>query len=145
MPTDGSAAVRGGASGGVREFALSFDPTIKTLLAPALAGPRRCRVVVRPEQLAVQMGLGGWAFSARVARSSIVEVEPVDRRVAAWGAHGWRGRWLVNGSGRGLVQLRIDPVGRARCVGVPVVLRQLTLSLEDPEGFVAVLRGDDRG
>ncbi len=59
--------------------------------------------------------------------------------VWAWGAHGWRGRWLVNGSARGLVRLTIQPAGGGRCLMFPIALRQLTLSLEEPEQFIAAL------
>jgi len=59
--------------------------------------------------------------------------------VWAWGAHGWRGRWLVNGSANGLVQVTIDPPQHGRCLVFAIRVRQLTLSLDDPDGFVAVL------
>ncbi len=56
-----------------------------------------------------------------------------------WGVHGWRGRWLVNGSSHGIVVLGIDPPARARTLGLPVRLRELAVSLEDPVGFAAAL------
>lgn len=56
-----------------------------------------------------------------------------------WGAHGWRGRWLVNGSSKGIVVLEIDPVARGRVLGFPVRVRDLALSLEDPEGLCEAL------
>jgi len=122
-----------------RVFSLSFNRLMRVLMTPMLAGPRRCRVTIRSAQLEVTMGAGGWSFAAGVPRTSIAGVARVSGPVWSWGAHGWRGRWLINGSGRGLVRLTIHPTGRGRCLGVPVKLRELTLSLDDPDGFAAVL------
>lgn len=82
----------------------------------------------------VRMGL---AFRASLALGTVVEVAPYDGRVWGWGVHGWRGRWLVNGSSHGLVTLTLEPSVPARVLGIPVCLRQLIVSLEDPEGFLA--------
>lgn len=81
----------------------------------------------------------GWAFHAVVPRSSIIAARPDRRRVVSRGAHGWSGRWLVNGAGTGLVAITIEPAGRARVLGVPVSLRELVVSADDPEGLVAAL------
>ena len=85
------------------------------------------------------MGMGAWAFSGRVPRSSIIGAVRVSGPVLGWGAHGWRGRWLINGSSRGLVRVSIEPAGRGRCLFVPVKLRELTLSLEQPDEFLAAI------
>jgi hypothetical protein len=112
---------------------------MRLLMTPLLAGPHRCKVVLTGNRLKVKMGWGGWAFSASVPRSSVIAAVPVSGPVLGWGAHGWRGRWLINGSGRGLVRVTIDPAGRGRCLVVPVRLRQLTLSLEQPDEFIAAV------
>ena len=122
-----------------RRFELSFSPFMRGAMTPMFAGPRRCRVVVTSDRLSVVMGSGGWAFWGTVPRSSITQVERVTGPVWAWGAHGWRGRWLVNGSSRGLVRITIRPAGRGRCLAFPIALRQLTLSLDEPDQFIAVL------
>jgi hypothetical protein len=62
------------------------------------------------------------------------------------GVHGRRGRWLVNGSAEGLAELTIDPPVRISpsidtLYGLgPSRVRQLTLSLDDPDGFVAAVK-----
>ena len=56
------------------------------------------------------------------------------------GVHGWAGRWLVNGSGKGLVSLELKPEQRARVLGVPVRLRELIVSVEDPAALIRSLR-----
>jgi hypothetical protein len=121
------------------ELELSFSRPMRVLMTAILAGPRQCRVSLESDRLRVTMGPGGWAFAANMPRSSIVGVERRSGRVWAWGAHGWRGRWLVNGSSRGLVRITIDPAARARCLLFPIKLRELTLSLEDPDALLAAL------
>ena len=108
-------------------------------MTPMMAGPRRCRAVVNSDHLLVTMGAGGWAFSADVPRSSITTVTRVTGPFYGWGAHGWRGKWLINGSARGLVRISIRPPARARCLFVPVKLKQLTISLDSPDELVAAL------
>ena len=55
--------------------------------------------------------------------------------MTGWGAHGWRGEWLVNGSSSGIVRIELEPPGRAKVCGVPVELRVLRVSVEDPAGL----------
>jgi hypothetical protein len=45
----------------------------------------------------------------------------------------------VNGSSHGILVLAIDPPERARVLGVPVRVRELAISLDDPVGFAAAL------
>jgi hypothetical protein len=122
-----------------RQFPLSFNRLMRVLMTPMLAGRRYCHVTVSADHFDVRMGVGGWAFAAKIPRTAIVESAEVSGPVWGWGAHGWRGRWLVNGSSRGLVSLRVDPRARGRCLGVPVRVRELTVSLDDPALFLATL------
>ncbi len=82
----------------------------------------------------------GWGFTAHIPRRSITgaRLGPDVAGITA-GAHGWRGRWLVNGSRQGIVRLHVDPPVRAWTLAIPVRLRELAVSLEDPEGFLAAL------
>jgi len=81
----------------------------------------------------------GWAFRATVPRSSVQSVAPDHDRVWGWGAHGWNGRWLVNGSSSRIVRVELRPEGRARVAGFPVSLRELRVSVDDPTGLEAAL------
>lgn len=81
----------------------------------------------------------GWAFRARIPHERIVGVTDAGRPFIGWGVHGWRGRWLVNGSMRDLLAVEIDPPVRARVCFVPVRLRTLYLSLADPASFRAAI------
>jgi len=51
------------------------------------------------------------------------------------------GRWLVNGSGSDIVAMDLNPIGRGYVMGFPVKLRQLLVSVEDPEGLIRALAG----
>ncbi len=118
-------------------YSMSYSRIMQLLLVPMLLGRRHSRVEVDADSVAVHMG---WGFSARIARASIATVAADHGIVYGWGVHGWRGQWLVNGSSKGLVRLDLDPVGRARVLGVPVRLRVLRVSLDDPDGFIAAVR-----
>jgi hypothetical protein len=120
----------------VQEFAIRYDRWCKWLLVICGTGPRWSRATVDRDRVVVRMS---YAFSAALDRSVIRSVRPWSGRVWGWGVHGWRGRWLVNGSSHGIVVLAIDPPARARVVGVPVRVRELAISFEDPVGFAAAL------
>lgn len=93
-------------------------------------------VVVDDDTVVVHYGA---MFKATIPRSTITAAEPWSGRVGGWGAHGWRGRWLVNGSSKGIVRLTIEPMQQASCIGIRVKLRELRVSLDDPTGFLAAL------
>jgi len=93
-------------------------------------------VEVGDGRLRVRMG---WAFRADVPLESVRDPRLDDRRVWAWGAHGWAGRWLVNGSSSGIVCMDLEPPDFAKLGPVLVTLRELRVSVEDPRGLVAAL------
>jgi hypothetical protein len=117
-------------------FAFRYG-AFRLLLSALGMGPRYSRIELDADALRVRMG---WAFAATVPRQHITGAESRSGPVGGIGVHGLRGRWLVNGAASGLVTLTIEPPVRAR-VGVSVALAQLTLSLEDPEGFLAAVGG----
>ena len=81
----------------------------------------------------------GWAFSARIPRSLVVAARPAPPVRLNVGAHGWRGRWLVNGAKDGIVAIDLSEPVRAFTAGFPLRLRHLTVSLDDPDAFLAAL------
>jgi hypothetical protein len=116
-------------------FPIRFTGLNRAMLA--LGFPRRwCAVVVTSSTLEVRMS---WAFHASVPLATVSSAAAYDKRVWAWGVHGWRGRWLVNGSSSGLVRITFDPPQRARMAGIPVRLRELCVSVEDRTGLIAQL------
>jgi hypothetical protein len=66
---------------------------------------------------------------------------PDNEAVTAWGVHGWRGSWLVNGSSSGLVRFEIEPAVRALIMGIPVRLTTLRLSVTSPSELIDELSG----
>jgi hypothetical protein len=62
--------------------------------------------------LSVPFGLGPQHSDVHVENDTLHH-----DRVTRWGVHGWRGRWAVNGSSKGMVELTIDPPVRARVTG----------------------------
>jgi hypothetical protein len=99
--------------------------------------PEQCRVEVDDGELRVRMG---WAFRLDAPRARVRSVALDTDRAWGWGAHGWRRRWLVNGSSHGLVRVELCPPVRAHTAGVPVFVEQLRVSVEDPDGLVAALQ-----
>lgn len=97
--------------------------------------PRRAYLDVTPDVVHARMA---WAFSADIPRSSIRSARRV-RNAVSIGVHGWRGRWLVNGASGPLVAIAIEPSAPARVIGFPIRLRELTVSVDDPEAVMAAL------
>jgi hypothetical protein len=73
-------------------------------------------------------------------------------RSARWipesiGVHGSRGRWLVNGSQNGLVEVAIEPPcytpRQPSTLFRRAKVSSLTISLVDPDGFIAAIKGDE--
>ncbi len=96
--------------------------------------PSHCSVDVDVQHLRVRMSV--W-FALDAERAAVHTAELDDDRVTGWGVHGWRGRWLVNGSATGVVRLTFEPTVPARMGPVPLRVRVLRVSVEDPEGLVA--------
>jgi hypothetical protein len=119
------------------EFAMKYDALGAGVMTPLGAGRKRSRVTVTDTELTVRQS---WTFNATVPRSAITGATKLERTYASRGAHGWGGRWLVNGAGDGLVSITIDPAGRGNVAGFPVKLRELIVSVDDPDALVAALQ-----
>lgn len=110
----------------------------RPLLSVLGAGPAFSGVHLDEENMRIRMG---WGFRATVPLAAIQSVRRSANNWSGIGVHGWAGWWLVNGSVAGIVRIEIDPPARARVLGVPVRLRILEASLEDPDGLVSALEG----
>lgn len=118
-------------------FAIEYSRWFAALASALGTGPRLSRLDVGSSDVTVRMG---WAFSARIPRSSIVGARRHPDIHTAIGVHtAGRGDWIVNGTTHDIVELRIAPPVRARAIGVPVRLRRLRLSVERPDELVATL------
>ena len=128
---------------GPKRFAISYDSTwLDTVLNRALRiGPDVSGAEIDSDELRVRMG---WAFRLDIPRGSVRSASRSQARVGRTrGVHGRSGRHLVNGSADGLVELAIEPPGYLER-GLSTLFRKekvtsLTLSLADPDGFLAAL------
>lgn len=117
------------------KFFIRYSGVNGVLLRLMGLGRRYAYLEVDSDVVRVRMG---WAFQGSFHVRSVVGIGHV-KRVWSWGAHGWRGRWIVNGSGRDLLTIQLDPPERGRVTGIPVKLRELLVSLEDEKGFLRAI------
>jgi hypothetical protein len=113
---------------------LRYEPWYVRLSVPIGLGPKKSEVRVADGALHVKMG---WAFNALIPLASITNAEVPKERAFTWGVHYSGGRWLVNGSTKGLVALTIEPPVQAKAVGRSVQLRSLWVSVTDPDALIA--------
>ncbi len=113
---------------------LRYERWYLALSVPLGLGPERSELRVEAGRLHVKMG---WAFDAHIPLTSITAAEATSARVFAWGVHYSGGRWLVNGSAKGLVALTIEPPARAKFWKMSVPLRSLWISVTDPGALIA--------
>ncbi len=117
-------------------FSIRFDSMYRVLSAALLLSPADSLVEVEGDEVRVRMA---WAFRARFPRSAVVSAVEHRRKPLSRGVHGWAGRWLVNGSGEGIVNISLEPRQRGYVVGFPVRLRNLLVSVEDPASLIMAL------
>jgi len=104
-----------------------------------LISPSNSYVELHGDTIHVRLG---WAFSARIPQRLVARAGPGRPPTIPLtaGAHGWRGRWLVNGASDGIVTLELSEPVRAFVSGVPIRLKELSVSLDDPVAFLTALR-----
>ncbi len=85
----------------------------------------------------------GWAFSLQAPTSAVVSAIPVADAKWWWGCGAHvigRGRWIINGTLRGLVEINFQGPVAARALGVRVAVRSVLVSVPDARGFAKQLR-----
>lgn len=122
----------------VARFPISFDRWYGVFSSLLCLPPSTAYVELDGAHVEVRMG---WAFRSRFPRSAVVSTSTFDSRPFSRGVHGFGGRWLVNGSGRGILSIHLSPVQRAYLMGVPVRLQELLVSVTERPGLAAALRG----
>jgi hypothetical protein len=120
-----------------KRFPIRFDRAYGVLSTALFLPPSASWVEVDGAEVQVRMG---WAFRARFPRAAVASAAVLVSR----GVHGFAGRWLVNGSGEGILTLTLAPAQRGYVLGLPVRLRELLVSVEDPAGLAAALAGAPR-
>jgi hypothetical protein len=120
----------------VARYPIAYSRLMRALGGALGLGPRGSRVEVGEAEVDVRMG---WGFRARFPREAVKSAEPSRQLYISQGIHGRKGRWLVNGSPRGVVRIELAGDHRARVLGRQVRLSVLEVSVEDPDALVAAL------
>jgi hypothetical protein len=119
-----------------QRFPIRFDPWYRSLSSALLLPPARSFIDVDDDEARVQMG---WAFRSRFPRAAVAGASETHAHPLSRGVHGFAGRWLVNGSGRGLLTIDLTPTQRGYVLGLPVRVRQLIVSVAEPSALTAAL------
>jgi hypothetical protein len=102
-------------------------------------GPGRGGVVLDSTALRVLVP----GFRLDIPRASVRSATRSALRTRSIGVHGGHGRWLVNGSYNGLVELTIEPScylpRQPSTLFRKAKVSSLTISLVDPDGFIAAV------
>jgi hypothetical protein len=116
-------------------FPFRFSSPMRVLAT--LFGGREAHATVTAADLVVRYGV---MYRIDVPLSAVRSATRTER---SWwwgiGAHGWKRRWVVNGSSRDLVLLTLEPEQRGWTLGIPVRVRELVLSVLDPDAFIAAV------
>jgi hypothetical protein len=119
-------------------FPIRFDRGYGLLSTALFLTPSVSYIELRGAEVAASMG---WAFRAEFPRAAVASARRSEARPLSRGVHGWAGRWLVNGSGQGLVSLSLQPRQRGYVLGFPVGIQELIVSVEAPEELIRALGG----
>jgi hypothetical protein len=119
-------------------FPIRYTAGKGAVLRSVLVLQRHSYVEVDGDTVRVRMS---WAFSTTFSRRDIASVERRAPVPLTAGAHGWRGRWLVNGASGPLVGITFRSPVRAYVMGVPIKLRDLRVSVADADRLVTELGG----
>jgi len=117
-------------------FPIKFDRAYGMLSTALFMSPAKSYVEFVGDHVLVRMG---WGFRSEFPKTAVKAVSRWGRRPISRGVHGFAGRWLVNGSGDGIVTVDLEPQQRGYVMGFPVRLRQLMVSVEQPEQLMGAL------
>jgi hypothetical protein len=106
---------------------IKYSKAYAWFLTIALIPRRSAYVEIDGDAIRVRMS---WAFRARFSRGDVSGVS-AHRPVVSVGVHGWRGRWLVNGTHRPIARITFALPVAARVLGVRVSVRELLVSVDD--------------
>lgn len=142
------AAGAGATSSSARWFAIDYSDMGRVSLWTDTrhgGGPGRGGVEVDSDVLRVRMA----GFHLDIPRGSVRSVARSKHQTrGTFGVHSRRGKWLVNGSHHGLVELAIEPPLYAPrqpdTLFLRMKVRSLIISLVEPDGFIAAVKGDGR-
>ena len=119
-----------------QRFPIKFDTWYGFLSTALFLPPSSSYVEVTDEEVRVQMG---WAFRSRFPRTVVALTTETHESPLSRGVHGFAGRWLVNGSGRGILNINLTPAQRGYVIGFPVRIQQLMVSVAEPSALASAL------
>lgn len=97
-------------------------------------------IEVADGQLRVQSGN---SFRMDAPLASVIDVSPFTGKVRGWGVHGGDGIWLVNGTSKNIVAIRLDPPAEATMSAGPmsgsVPVTEVRISVDDPAALTAAI------
>ncbi len=121
---------------------MRYDRWYRGLATILGLGPKRTTIRVDDDTLHVR---NGWAFRLDVPRKDIKSARLIAQRPMVWGVHTTGEYWVVNGSRDGIVELRLSRPATSKSVKLQAgewgEVHRLRLSLVDPDGFIAALKG----
>jgi hypothetical protein len=123
-----------------QRFPIRFDTWYGIVSSALFLLPASSYIEVSDEEVRVQMG---WAFRSRFPKSAIALAAETFERPLSRGVHGFAGRWLVNGSGQGILTISLTPPQRGYVMGFPVRIRELMVSVAEPSVLAATLMSSD--
>ncbi len=126
----------------MRRFDFSYGVAMRWFLTITGMPPRFTYAAVGGDVVRVRAGV--W-FRLDIPRERIAVAERHGKRYLSRGVHGWWGRWLVNASSDGLVRIALEPKVGGWLLCWPLRVREVIVSLRDPDGFLAALQGEVRG
>jgi hypothetical protein len=121
----------------LQRFPIRFDAWYRMLSRALFLPPSSSYVEVSEREVRVRMA---WAFRSHFPRSAVAVTTKTDKKPLSRGVHGFAGRWLVNGSAEGILIIHLSPAQRGYVMGFPVRLRELMVSVAEPEALAAALR-----
>ena len=135
-------------SSGARFFALDYSDMGRVSLRTDTrhgGGPGRGGVVLDATMVRVLVPGFRLDLPRASVRSATRATRPAGLLRNAIGVHSSRGRWLVNGSHNGLVELTIEPPGstprQPSTLFRKMRVSSLIVSVADPDGFIAAVDG----
>jgi len=106
---------------------IRYSAPWRWLLTVLLLPPRVSYLRIDGDTVKVRLG---WAFRTKFRRDDVTDVAN-HRPVVSVGAHGWKGRWIVNGANRTIAMIRLGQPARGRVVGFPVIVREIWVSVDN--------------
>jgi hypothetical protein len=123
------------------DFDMRYDRWYRALATAMGLGPGRTTIRIDDTTLHVKYG---WAFHLDIPLENIASARRLSLRPFSWGVHSAGDLWIVNASRDGMVGLKLSHPVSSKSVRLQSStwgeVRNLCLSLEDPDGFLAALK-----